>query len=59
MTIQSLTLIGAYLAVFTPGSYAADLLPTKFETVTRIVGDSVRGQMLIGGLGSCASTFRL
>jgi hypothetical protein len=50
---QALTLIGAYLAIFTPGNYAADILPTKLEKLTQVVGDTIRGQMIIGGLGSC------
>lgn len=49
----SLTLIGAYLAIFTPGQYASDLLPAGVERVTAVLGDTIRGQMIIGGLGSC------
>ena len=56
--MQSLTLIGAYLAIFTPGKYAADILPSTLERLTQVVGDTVRGQMIIGGLGSCMSSPR-
>jgi hypothetical protein len=50
---QALTLAGAFVAMFKPGKYAADLLPPHIERVTRIMGETTRGGMIIGGLGSC------
>lgn len=53
--IQTLILIGAYLCIVTPKEYAISLLPDRVEPVTRIMGSTTRGQMVIGGLGSCTS----
>lgn len=48
-----MTVAGAGYAIFQPGKYGADLLPPGIETMTTIMGDTTRGQMVIGGLGSC------
>lgn len=52
-TKQSLALIGAALAIFSPEGYADDLFPFGLERGTRGMGGSVRGRILCGGLGNC------
>ncbi|ORY31934.1 hypothetical protein BCR39DRAFT_524678 [Naematelia encephala] len=49
----ALTLCGAIYAIFLPEKYASELLPPHYERVTTIMGNTVRGQIVIGGLGSC------
>ncbi|KAK4683830.1 hypothetical protein P7C73_g6387, partial [Tremellales sp. Uapishka_1] len=53
----ALTIAGAFYAIFMPEKYGADLLPPRIERVTSIVGGTTRGQMVIGGLGSCELAF--
>lgn len=55
---QALILSGAYYAIVSPEAYGADLLPEGVERVTVIIGQTTRGQMLTGGLGSCESRQR-
>jgi hypothetical protein len=45
--------------VFTPEAYADDLLPKNAERVTRIMGATTRGQIIVGGLGNCGSSHLL
>ncbi|WOO80202.1 uncharacterized protein LOC62_03G003713 [Vanrija pseudolonga] len=47
-----LSVAGAFYAVLWPEDYAADLLPSTTERITNIVGRTVRGQMVVGQLGS-------
>ena len=53
--LQAMTLAGAEYAIRRPQEYASDMLPAGLERVTASLGSSVRGQMIIGGLGSCES----
>lgn len=48
-----MVLAGAELAIRRPASYAIDMLPLNLERSTENLGNTVRGQMIIGGLGSC------
>ena len=41
------------MAIFNPQDYGADLLPEGVERLTKIIGDTSRGQMIIGALGNC------
>jgi hypothetical protein len=50
---QLLTFGGAFIAMFQPAKYAADLLPPEVERLTRIMGETSRGGIVIGTLGSC------
>jgi hypothetical protein len=38
-----------------PSEYGKLVLPDRYERVTSTFGNTVRGQMVLGGLGSCAS----
>ena len=49
-----LTLAGAEYAIRRPDDYARDMLPGAIERSSAGMGLSIRGQMIIGGLGSCA-----
>ncbi|CAD6568544.1 MAG: hypothetical protein TREMPRED_004634 [Tremellales sp. Tagirdzhanova-0007] len=42
-----------YYTIFSPQGYGKDLLPAGVERATMIIGETTRGQMVIGGLGSC------
>ncbi|CAK9782422.1 hypothetical protein CC85DRAFT_280898 [Cutaneotrichosporon oleaginosum] len=48
-----LSVAGALYAIFRPETYAADLLPVGLERITQVVGNTLRGRMLCGQLGSC------
>lgn len=39
--------------MFQPAKYAADLLPPELERLTQIMGETSRGGIVIGTLGSC------
>jgi len=39
--------------LFVPGEYGRGLLPERYERPTSGMGNTVRGQMVLGGLGSC------
>jgi hypothetical protein len=56
LIVQGLSLLGAIYALSDPVKYASDLLPENTERLTAVLGKTVRGQMLIGALGSCEST---
>ncbi|BEJ17910.1 hypothetical protein CspHIS471_0701870 [Cutaneotrichosporon sp. HIS471] len=48
-----LSVAGALYAAFRPETYAADLLPSGVEKLTQAVGNTLRGRMMCGQLGSC------
>jgi hypothetical protein len=39
--------------LFVPGAYGKYLLPDRYERVTSGMGNTIRGQMVFGGIGSC------
>ncbi|KAK1926278.1 hypothetical protein DB88DRAFT_481304 [Papiliotrema laurentii] len=49
----ALTLAGAEYAIRRPQDYGSDMLPVGMERSTAGIGRTIRGQMIIGGLGSC------
>jgi hypothetical protein len=46
---------GALYILLLPSEYGKLVLPDRYERVTSTFGTTVRGQMVLGGLGSCAS----
>ena len=53
-TDRQLVMITAALGIlFVPGEYGRGLLPERYERPTSGMGNTVRGQMVLGGLGSC------
>lgn len=46
---------GALYILLLPSEYGKLVLPDRYERVTSTFGNTVRGQMVLGGLGSCAS----
>ncbi|GFZ47902.1 hypothetical protein JCM24511_05649 [Saitozyma sp. JCM 24511] len=54
-----LTFGGAFFAMFQPAKYAADLLPPEVERLTQIMGETSRGGIVIGTLGSYTRRWRV
>ena len=44
---------GAFYILVLPSEYGKALLTDRYERVTSLMGNTVRGQMVLGGLGSC------
>jgi hypothetical protein len=50
---QLLMIASAFYILMVPGEYGRSLLPDRYERVTSGMGNTVRGQIVLGGLGSC------
>lgn len=53
-SLQLSLIAGALYILVLPHTYGMGLLPDRYERVTSIIGNTVRGQIVLGGLGSCA-----
>lgn len=53
LTLQTLAVAGSIYAIVRPHVYALDLLPPDVERFTTVLGNTIRGRMAVGALGSC------
>jgi hypothetical protein len=53
LIFQLLMTAAALYILVLPGEYGKSILPDRYERVTALIGYAIRGQMVLGGLGSC------